>query len=369
MVKLVNRIVTVSRTPVFFGKEVFPAFDRLVKSMRPSGIFILVDSNTREKCLPVLMRKTAALATAQVMEVTGGEAAKSLACAEKLWNDLLQAGAGRSSLVINLGGGVISDLGGFVAAGYNRGIKYINIPTSLMGQADAAIGGKTAVNLGNIKNQVGFFHSAAAIFIFPEFLKTLPGEHLRSGFAEIIKSILVSDGSLWRRLQKRPVSLMMSQSVESATWQDLILAAITFKNKVVVKDYREVKLRKVLNFGHTFGHAFESAMMNSKGPILHGEAVAAGMICAAWLSHLKTGLSRADLDAITKYIDEGYSRVHVDPASFSMLMEIMMHDKKMKGGQLQFTLLSKPGLPVTGVLCSREEIREAIDFYNTTLSG
>jgi 3-dehydroquinate synthase len=304
------------------------------------------------------------------LEVQGGEASKSLENAEKLWLDLMAEGADRSSLLINLGGGVVSDLGGFVAAGYNRGIKYINIPTSLMGQADAAIGGKTAVNLGNIKNQVGFFHSAAAIFICPDFLMTLPEEHLRSGFAEIIKSILVSDGSLWRRLKNRPVSRMLRQPVESAFWQELILAAITFKNKVVVKDYREVKLRKVLNFGHSFGHAFESfSMMDSQVPLLHGEAVAAGMICAAWLSHRKTGLSRPALDEITNYIVEGFGRYHVGPVSLPILMEIMKHDKKMKDGKLQFTLLSKPGLPLLNVSCSQEEILEAIDFYNTTLTG
>jgi 3-dehydroquinate synthase len=239
-----------------------------------------------------------------------------------------------------------------------------------MGQADAAIGGKTAVNLGNIKNQVGFFHSAAAIFIFPEFLVTLPEEHLRSGFAEIIKSTLVSDGSLWRRLQNRPVNRMLSQPVESAFWQELILAAVTFKNKVVARDYREMKLRKVLNFGHTLGHAFESfSMMDSQVPLLHGESVAAGMVCASWLSYRKAGLSRSGLDAITSYIGEGFDRFHVDPASFSRLMEIMMHDKKVKNRQLQFTLLSKPGFPVLNVSCGREEILEAIDFYNATPSG
>ena len=366
MIKLPNRIVTVNRTPVFFGKDVFPAIDRMIRTLRPFGVFILVDPNTRKHCLPLLIEKSSSLLNAHVIEVDGGEVSKSFENAEKIWKELLTSGAGRNSLLVNLGGGMVSDLGGFIAAGYKRGMNYINIPTSLMGQADAAIGGKTAVNIGSIKNQVGFFHAAAGVFIATEFLGTLPKEHIRSGFAEIIKSVLISNGTLWRRLRKNQVSTMLNQSVESPFWQELILATITFKNKVVVKDYREVKLRKVLNFGHTIGHAFESySMMESHVPLLHGEAVAAGMICAAYLSHRKTGLPPADLEAITTYIHEGYRQFSVEPSSKSFLMEIMMHDKKMQDGRLQFALLAKPGFPVVNVSCNEVEIGDAIDFYNT----
>ena len=277
MIKLPNRIVTVSRTPVLFGNDAFPALDRMVKTLHPHGVFILVDRNTSKCCLPLLIGKISSFADAQVIETGGGEAAKSLHDTEKIWSELLASGAGRNSLLVNLGGGVVSDLGGFVAAGYKRGIKYINIPTSLMGQADAAIGGKTGVNMGSIKNQVGFFHAATAVFIIPGFLKTLPEGHLRSGLAEIIKSVLISNDTLWRRMQKNPVSQLLSLPVEGALWQELMLATITYKNKVVAKDYREQKLRKVLNFGHTLGHAFESfSFHHSATPLLHGEAVAAG---------------------------------------------------------------------------------------------
>ena len=177
--KIPSRIITIDRTPIYVGKNALSFVDKVIRSMHlgRDGIYILVDKNTRLHCLPTVLEKSVSLAGARLLEIDGGEESKTMATAENLWNELLASGAGRESLLVNLGGGVISDLGGFVAAGYKRGIDYINIPTSLMGQADAAIGGKTALNLGRIKNQVGFFHAAKAVFIFPGFLKTLPEEH------------------------------------------------------------------------------------------------------------------------------------------------------------------------------------------------
>jgi 3-dehydroquinate synthase len=364
--KLTNRIVTIDRTPVFFGKEAFPAIDRLVGNLHPDGIFIMVDPGTRKHCLPVLMEKTNSLTKAMVIETIGGETGKTLGNVEKIWNELLVSGAGRSGLMINLGGGVVSDLGGFVAAGYQRGMNYINVPTSLMGQADAAIGGKTAVNLGNVKNQVGFFYAAAGVFIVPEFLKTLPEEHLRSGLAEIIKSVLIGNETLWHKLLKHPVGELLQKPVESGLWTDLIVNAVKFKNRVVARDYRERKLRKVLNFGHTIGHALEGlSHMGSGRPLLHGEAVAAGMICAGFLSHQKTGLATTDLDAIVTYLNDGFHSNPVDISSHERLLEIMQHDKKKRSGEIQFTLISKPGHPVINIACDRAEISGALEYYNT----
>ena len=366
MMKISNRIVTVDRTPIFFGKEVFEDFDRMVKAMHPGGIFILTDENTGRHCLPLLLEKTRSMENSKVIQTEGGEEAKSLDKAGKLWQELMGLGANRSSLIVNLGGGVISDLGGFVAGGYQRGIRYINMPTSLMGQADAAIGGKTAVNLGHIKNQVGFYYPASGIFVYPGFLETLPAKHLRSGLAEIIKSALIGNEKLWRRIRNMPVDMLMDTPPEEPSWQDLIRWTITFKNKVVVKDFREVKHRKILNFGHTIGHAMESiSFSGSRLPLLHGEAVAAGMICEAWLSGRKTGLTKEDLNDITGYLADGFDGVPIDPGVKDQLTNIMKHDKKMKHGQLHFTLISRPGLPVVNIACDTGEIYEAIDFYST----
>jgi 3-dehydroquinate synthase len=384
MMKLSNRIITIDRTPLFFGNDALSSIDRFLRlthhdmhGITESGlddhsancgkeIFILVDPNTRKYCLPLLQEKSGILAKAAVVEIEGGENSKSLATAEKIWNRLLEAGAGRNSLLVNLGGGVVSDLGGFVAAGYKRGIDYINVPTSLMGQADAAIGGKTAVNLGHIKNQVGFFHAAKAVFIFPGFLKTLPREHLRSGLAEIIKSVLISDGALWRRLLKHPVEELLRQPADSRLWLNLISGTVKFKNRVVMNDYRERKLRKVLNFGHTVGHALEGfSIMRSGNPVLHGDAVAAGMVCAAYLSYKKAGLALADLETITTYLADGFPAFPVDVLHKQAIMELMMHDKKRHDGHLQFTLITKPGSPVINISCEEDEIMEAL----TSLTG
>lgn len=367
--KIPSRIITIDRTPVFFGNDAVSSIDRFVTTLRPGAVFILADGNTRRQCLPLLLEKCTVLENSRVIEIEGGEAAKTLENAEKIWNELLASGADRSSLLVNLGGGVISDLGGFVAAGYKRGIRYINIPTSLMGQADAAIGGKTAVNLGNLKNQVGFFYAARAVFIFPGFLNTLPEAHLRSGLAEIIKSALISDAVMWRRVQKRPVAVLLRQPVESEPWPGLIAGTVKFKNKVVMQDYREQRQRKVLNFGHTVGHALEGYSQLHGKPLLHGEAVAAGMICASYLSHRKAGLSSADLDAISIYLAEGFAGGAVEGDSIAAIMEMMMHDKKQLNGHLQFTLISKPGQPVINISCNHAEVLEAIHFYNATLSG
>jgi 3-dehydroquinate synthase len=379
MMKLSNRIVTVDRTPIFLGHDALKSIDKFIRTFQPGHhgmapqekqgnssrsydeIFILVDPETRKYCLPILLEHSAYLANARVLEIIGGEDSKSLATAEKLWTELLALGAGRNSLLVNLGGGVVSDLGGFVAAGFKRGINCINIPTTLMGQADAAIGGKTAVNLGHIKNQVGLFYAAKAVFIFPGFLKTLPEEHLRSGLAEIIKSALISDPALWGRILKLPVGILLQQPVDNALWGNLIAGAVKFKNKVVMQDYRERKLRKVLNFGHTIGHALEAfSRMGSAKPLLHGEAIAAGMICASYLSNRKTGLKSADFEAIRTYLADGFPIYPVNNRDRSTVMGLMMHDKKKRNGDLQFTLISKPGFPVVNITCNQEEVLEAL---------
>ena len=382
--KISNRIITIDRTPVFFGNDSLSCIDRFLRSVQKynnsvinpaieidtagshNEAFILVDPESRKYCLPILLGHSASLAKARILETEGGEDSKSLTTAEKLWHELLASGADRNSLLVNLGGGVVSDLGGFVAAGYKRGINYINIPTTLMGQADAAIGGKTAVNLGHIKNQIGFFHSAKAVFIFPGFLKTLPEEHLRSGLAEIIKSALISDAEIWHRLLRNPVGKLLNMPVESGLWINLIAGAVKFKNRVVENDYRERKLRKVLNFGHTVGHALEAfSRLGTSKPLLHGEAVAAGMICASCLSHRKTGLSLTELNEIKAYLTEGFPAYPVDGLARSAIMELIMHDKKNQNGRIQFALISKPGHPVINVSCSQEEIFEALEFLNS----
>ena len=364
--KLTSRIITTDRTPVFAGDHALASVDKLISSLHlgRDGIFVLVDKNTKQHCLPLAVQKSVHLAGAVILEIDGGEASKSLLTAERLWKDLLAAGAGRRSLLVNLGGGVVSDLGGFVAAGYKRGIGYINIPTSLMGQADAAIGGKTSVNLGPVKNQVGFFYPAKGVFIFPGFQTTLSCDHLRSGMAEIIKSAIVGNARLWKRILVYSPADLLGLAPEHPFRLELLANAIRFKNEVVVKDFREQKLRKVLNFGHTIGHALEAySQAEGRNPMLHGDAVAAGMVCAAFLSNRKTDLPTGEMVALISWITAGFPSYPVPASDLQAIMELMKHDKKNTAGQIRFTLISKPGIPRVDIACDPSEIIEALACY------
>ena len=364
--KLTARTITKERTQIFLGDDSLAMLNKQIHShaISGNGIYILVDSQTKALCLPVLFDHVPSLSGFKVIEVEGGEHCKSLETAGILWQNIHQHGAGRNSLIINLGGGVVTDLGGFVAGGFQRGIRYFNVPTSLIGQADAAIGGKTAVNLGNIKNQVGFFYPPVGVFVFPGFLKTLPRNHLRSGLAEIIKSAILSDQKNWRKLLNHPVGNLLDEPSDGLLWKKLIVGAISYKVRLVVKDFKERNIRKALNFGHTIGHAFESySMTDGHQPLLHGEAVAAGMICAVWLSCLKTGLVNNAMKEIRDYLVAGFNPVPFAREDIPKIMEIMKFDKKNDNGKFCFTLLSSIGSPRINVNCGPDEVTEALLYY------
>ncbi|MCX6276823.1 MAG: 3-dehydroquinate synthase [Bacteroidetes bacterium] len=361
------RTISKERTQIFFGDGVLSLIKKQTSalSVNQDNIFILADSQTRSLCLPVLFDHVPYLSGSKVLEVEGGERCKSIETAGFLWQKLNHYGADRNSLLINLGGGVATDLGGFVAGGFQRGIRYFNVPTSLIGQADAAIGGKTGVNLENVKNQVGLFYPPTDVFIFPGFLKTLPKNHLRSGLAEIIKSLLLSDPIHWRKLQNIPVNSLLDEQTESLIWKKLISAAVAYKVKLVRKDFHERNIRKALNFGHTIGHAFESfSMTDDRKPALHGEAVAAGMICAAWLSSMKTGLSHKTMKEIQNYLDAGFDRISFTVDDIPKIIELMKFDKKNQDGKFRFTLLAAPGSPRINVSCEPHEVSEALLNYS-----
>jgi len=331
-------------------------------------VFVLVDANTGKHCLPLLVKSCPELDSASVFEIEEGEDSKSLIHATRIWDEFLSAYADRSSILINLGGGVITDLGGFVAAGLKRGISYINVPTSLMGMADASIGGKTGVNHQGLKNQLGSFYSPEAVFIDPRFLKTLPAAQLRSGFAEVIKSALIGDPVLWHRMLKLGVVNILSMDTSGKFWQDMIMKTVSFKNRIACQDFREHKLRKILNFGHTLGHALESLILDDTGDqLLHGDAVAMGMIAATWLSQLKTGLGEKETEEISSFLKTGY-RAQIghfsasrDATSVLMMYKQILHDKKIKDGQAWFTLLRAAGKPVTNIPVVGKEMQESLD--------
>jgi len=368
---LSGRVVTISRTRINCGSVALQDLNRLLLSQRflKSHVVILVDQNTGKHCLPLLVAECPGLDRASVFEIEGGEASKSLLTANTLWNELLALKADRRCLLINLGGGVVTDLGGFVAAGFKRGIEYINIPTSLIGMVDAAIGGKTGINIQNLKNQAGFFYSPLAVLIDPRFLQTLPEDHIRSGFAEIIKSALAGDPVLWRKLFRRGAQNILSLGPTDAFWQDLIMKTVTFKNRIVRQDFREQKIRRILNFGHSIGHALESlSMEKDHSAFLHGDAVALGMIAETWLSHIKAGLDEAEAMQIISFLKAGYpAQLKAlctsagNPASLlDSIGGLLLHDKKNREGQLRFTLISSAGKPLTDMAADEDDIRNSL---------
>jgi len=352
-----STIIRSNNYQVFLGNDTFYQLGKFIsKSARHADArkFILVDDHTRELCLPLLQQNVASLKDALILEIASGEASKNIDAIVKLWNDLTVHGADRNSLLVNLGGGVVSDTGGFTAATYMRGIDFINIPTTLLAMVDASVGGKNGINFGGFKNQVGTFDEPKAVFVSPVFLKTLPQEEMRSGFAEVIKHALLSGPGKWDEVRD-------IKNFESARWFEVIRESIWTKNKIVNSDYRDRHLRKALNFGHTIGHALESyAQKNYPVPLKHGEAIAIGMIGETFLSGQVCGLPEADVNSICQFIRKHFS-LPIDFESKAIL-DLMKGDKKNSSDKIQFALLRSIGEPVVNQNTSEEMILRALEF-------
>jgi 3-dehydroquinate synthase len=348
--------------PVFIGPDPWKELGHYLDSyLLKGGIFLLADHNTNKHCLPVLLAKLPGLARCPVFLVRPGERSKNLRSLERIWQWMIENDAARDSLLLNLGGGVVSDLGGFAAATYRRGIKYINIPTSLTGQADASIGGKTALNISGIKNQAGLFYDPLAVFICPAFLDTLPKAHFISGFAEIIKCAILSGNGFWLKMKNHDGST-------DEKIHELIAESAAFKCGIVKSDPFELAARKILNFGHTVGHALESlSFMPGRARMLHGEAVAAGMICEAYLSYETAGLHQSELDEIRILIGKTFSLRPVESHSYQEIMNMISHDKKKFGGSVGFSLISGAGKPVFDKLVTRDQIIRSFEYYNSLI--
>ncbi len=329
----------------------------------PAGIFILVDENTEKFCLPFLLKNADTLRDSNVLVTKAGEKHKNIETAQELWKSMMSLGADRHSLLINLGGGTISDLGGFVASVFKRGITFINIPTTLMAQADAAIGGKTGINLREYKNQVGSFYLPAAVFIFPEFLETQDTDQLLSGFAEIIKHGLIKGGILWQQICSLDLRKAGNNKELAHILGRFSLKAASLKSEIVNKDYKEKKERKALNLGHTIGHAFESFALKDERELLHGHAVSLGLLCESYLSARVAGLREADLEKIVWIILSNYPLFSLDEKDIDRIMECLDHDKKNKGGKIIFTLLKEPGKVLPDQPCDNELIRDSFGYY------
>lgn len=343
--------------PIYVGDVVGRIEGWIRAQNKHSRVVVLVDSNTHRDCLSVLdFNDVESVAEAEILEVDPGEGSKSVDTLNSLWLALLEQGADRAILLVNLGGGVIGDLGGFLAGTYKRGVDYIHVPTTLLSMVDSSVGAKTGINIGGIKNAVGLFNNPNAVFIDPIFLETLPEREIKSGMAEVLKHALVADASYWKRLSELDWS-------EEVDWRSIIGHSVRIKWSIVESDRYEGGDRKKLNFGHTIGHALESYSQKWTVPLSHGEAVALGMIMEAYISYRESNLPAEELNDIVATLRSFYELREWTVEDHAILLELMMNDKKNVDGSLRFTLLAEIGNAVIDVPVSTERVLEAFKFY------
>ncbi len=319
-----------------------------------SHIAILVDEFTNKYCLPIIQDLLPSNFTKILIK--SGEHHKNLATCEQVWDRMTKANMDRHSLLVNLGGGVIGDLGGFCASTYKRGIDFIQIPTTLLAQVDASVGGKLGIDFHGLKNHIGVFQLPKAVLIDPKFIDTLSIQQKKSGFAEIIKHCLIRDEKEW--------SAIRQQSFEELDLSKLIAHSVAIKEAVVLEDPKEAGLRKILNFGHTLGHAIETYLLDKgKRKILHGEAIAIGMIVEAFISHQRDLISLQELEEIESYLFENYGRVKLHTEEISKIIALTAQDKKNKGKEIRFSLLTGLGDCGYDIPVSASEMKKAIQYY------
>ncbi|WP_373519614.1 3-dehydroquinate synthase [Pricia sp.] len=348
--------ITTSSYTVHFNQRAYDALNEHLAATAYSKIFILVDENTKRDCLEGFKKHIQGDFDFGILEIGSGESQKTIPTCTQLWEALSEGDADRKSLLINLGGGVITDLGGFVASTFKRGIAFINVPTTLLAMVDASVGGKTGVDLGPLKNQVGVINQPKMVLIISDFLKTLDERQLQSGFAEMLKHGLIRSTLYWDRLKT---------NTDFTTMDHLIYDSVTIKNEVVIQDPTEQHLRKILNFGHTLGHAVESHFLESKSrkTLLHGEAIAIGIILEGYLSNELTGLPETDLkDIKTTFLDR-YPKTEFSEADIAAILSLLKFDKKNSHGNINFVLLEKIGVPVIDVKIPHELFGRAFAYY------
>lgn len=324
-------------------------------------LFILVDEHTRELCLP-LISGFGYLNDANIITIGAEDVHKNVETLVHVWQSLGDGGASRHSLMINLGGGMVTDLGGFAASTFKRGIKYINIPTTLLAMVDASVGGKTGINFNGLKNEIGVFSPAEYVLIDTEFLKSLDTRNLLSGYAEMLKHGIISTTGHWAELLNFDMT-----NIDYKILQALVAKSVQIKEGIVAEDPFEKGIRKALNLGHTAGHAFESLALETNRPVLHGYAVAWGIVCELYFSHLRTGFPKDKLRQTVQFIKDHYGVFTFDCKQYDRLYQFMTHDKKNNAGIINFTLMGEIGDIRINQSANQEEIFEMLDFYRETM--
>ena len=330
------------------------ALEELLRDIPHDRLFVLTDEHTAELCYPVV---AGVVGEAHCIVVAAGDEHKHVDSLCHVWGELSAHGATRHSLLVCLGGGMVTDLGGFAAATFKRGIRCINVPTTLLAMVDAAVGGKTGINLHSLKNEVGAFYPADAVVVASQFLRTLDMPNLVSGFAEMLKHGLISTEEHWAKLMRYDLNNPNLQAL-----QPLIMESIRTKEHIVEQDPKEQNIRKALNLGHTLGHAFETLAMRRNTPCLHGYAVAWGLIGELYLSHVREGFPADKLRQTVSCIKEVYGSFAFDCRDYNELYDLMLHDKKNVGTEIRFTLLGGIGDIRIDRTVGKEEILEMLDF-------
>ena len=342
------------RQKVVISKDLQKALSEAIAECRHDKLFVLVDETTEQLCLP-LIAGFDCMQEAQRIVIGATDTHKTLDTLSHVWAELQRMGGTRHSLLINLGGGMVTDLGGFAASTFKRGLAYINIPTTLLSMVDASVGGKTGINFGGLKNEIGVFNNANCVILDTTFLRTMDTENLLSGYAEMLKHGLISNEQTWAELLNLDLNDLDKLG-------DLVEKSVAVKQRIVIEDPTEHGIRKALNLGHTVGHAFESLALERK-PILHGYAVAYGLVVELYLCCVKTGFPQDKMRQTVGLIKENYGKMPITCDDYPKLIELMHHDKKNVGTDINFTLLGGIGDIRINQTATEEEIKEALDFY------
>ena len=332
------------------------ALTEAIGECAPDRVFVLADETTARLCLPLAAGCRQA-ADATLITIKPTDTNKTLDSLAHVWAELGRLGATRHSLLVNIGGGMVTDLGGFAASTFKRGISYINIPTTLLAMVDASVGGKTGINFNGLKNEIGVFNNARCVILDTDFLRTMDTENLLSGYAEMLKHGLINNEKMWAELLSFDI-----EHPDLARLRRMVAESVEVKERIVLEDPTEKAMRKALNLGHTAGHAFESLALGRR-PVLHGYAVAYGLVCELFLSAVKAGFPTDKMRQTVAFINGHYGKMDITCDDYPTLLELMTHDKKNVAGAINFTLLGGIGDIRINQTATKAEIYEALDFY------
>ena len=342
---------------IIISKDLCQSLTQAIDEVKHDLLFVLCDETTERLCLPVI-RDFDCMKGAQLITIPATDTHKTLESLSHVWSELQRMGATRHSLMVNLGGGMVTDLGGFAASTFKRGIPYINIPTTLLSMVDASVGGKTGINFGGLKNEIGVFNNARSVILDTTFLRTMDHENICSGYAEMLKHGLINNEEMWAELLNFNLESLEKLEILGR----MVAESVAVKQRIVTEDPTEQGIRKALNLGHTAGHAFESLALERK-PVLHGYAVAWGMIVELYLCCVKTNFPQDQMRQTVAFIKENYGRMAITCDDYPHLIELMHHDKKNQGNSINFTLLGGIGDIRINQTATEEEIKDALDFY------